>query len=116
MGELASVYAAGDCAFVGGSLVPLGGHNPMEPAAHGVPVLFGPSVENAEQVADLLLTSGGGQMVENLEQLAQAMLDLLTNPDKRREMGQAALGVAREASGGMEKTMEFLLDKKIIAN
>lgn len=115
-GELASVYAVADCAFVGGSLVPIGGHNPMEPAAHGVPVLFGPSVENAEQVADLLLTSGGGQMVENAEQLAQAMLELLSDPAQRRERGQAALGVAREASGGMEKTMEFLLDKKIIAN
>jgi 3-deoxy-D-manno-octulosonic-acid transferase len=116
LGELASVYSVADCAFVGGSLVPFGGHNPMEPAAHGVPILFGPSVENAEQVADLLLTSGGGQMVENSEQLAQAMLDLLSDPDQRRERGQAARDVAREASGGMEKTMEFLLDKKIIAN
>jgi 3-deoxy-D-manno-octulosonic-acid transferase len=88
----------------------------MEPAAHGVPVLFGPSVENAEQVADLLLTSGGGQMVENAEQLAQAMLELLSDPAQRRERGQAALGVAREASGGMEKTMEFLCDKRILEN
>jgi 3-deoxy-D-manno-octulosonic-acid transferase len=88
----------------------------MEPAAHGVPVLFGPSVENAEQVADLLLTSGGGQMVEDAEQLAEAMLVLLSDSAKRKERGQAALDVAREASGGMEKTMELLLDKKIIAN
>jgi len=114
LGELASVYAVGDCAFVGGSLVPLGGHNPMEPAAHGVPVLFGPSVENAEQVADLLLTSGGGQMVENAEQLAEAMLVLLSDSAKRRERGQAARDVAREASGGMEKTMEFLQAKGIL--
>jgi 3-deoxy-D-manno-octulosonic-acid transferase len=114
MGELASVYAVADCAFVGGSLVQLGGHNPMEPAAHGVPVLFGPSVENAEQVADLLLTSGGGQMVENAEQLAQAMLDLLSDTTKYQERGRAARDVAREATGGMEKTIQYLQVKGLL--
>lgn len=114
LGELASVYAVADCAFVGGSLVQLGGHNPMEPAAHGVPVLFGPSVENAEQVADLLLTSGGGQMVENSEQLAQAMLDLLSDTAKRKERGRAARDVAREATGGMERTIQCLQAKGLL--
>ncbi len=55
-------------------------------------------------------------MVEDAGQLAEAMLGLLSDPAKRKERGQAALGVAREATGGMERTMGFLLDKKIIEN
>lgn len=62
--ELAAVYVIADAAFVGGSLMPYGGHNPLEPAACGVPVLFGPHMDHTRKSAELLLESGGDIMVE----------------------------------------------------
>ena len=71
MGMLMDWYAAGDVAFVGGSLVPVGGHNLLEPAALGRPVLAGPHQFNAPDVAAKLLEAGGLQIVANAQELAQ---------------------------------------------
>jgi 3-deoxy-D-manno-octulosonic-acid transferase len=79
MGELASFYLAADLTFVGGSLVPIGGHDPAEPAALGKPVLFGPYMENSQVAADLLIKSGGAQIVKDGNDLFGALCNAVAN-------------------------------------
>jgi 3-deoxy-D-manno-octulosonic-acid transferase len=64
-GELARIYAYATAAFVGGTLVPIGGHNPIEPAAHGVPVCFGPSMSNFREIAEVFLRNEAAQVVKS---------------------------------------------------
>ncbi len=85
MGELAWIYAIADVAFVGGSLVPIGGHNLLEPAVYGVPVIFGPYVDHFKTAADLLIQCGGGIKIKNEEELYTKTLDLLKDEDKRKK-------------------------------
>ena len=76
LGELAQFYALADCAFVGGSLIPFGGHNPLEPLAQGKPVLWGPHFFNFQHLEELLLASGCGRQVSGKEQLFAVLHDL----------------------------------------
>jgi len=108
MGELARIYAIADVAFVGGSLVPIGGHNLLEPAACGVGVIFGPYVDHFKTAADLLLQSGGGIKVKNEEDLYTRVLDLLKDEDKRKRMGKAAQEVIKGKSGVSQKTAQLI--------
>lgn len=105
LGELVSFYGAADVAFVGGSLVPIGGHNLLEPAALGLPVLTGPHVFNGEEIARLLLAGGAARTVRSAAELAAAVIDLLKDPGERRRMG--ALG--REAVGRNRGALERVL-------
>ena len=75
MGELPLFYAASDIAFVGGSLVPVGGHNLLEPAALGLPVISGPNVFNAQEIADMFVDKGACTIVQDAPQLAAAISD-----------------------------------------
>ena len=109
MGELAAMYAAADMAFVGATLVPLGGHNVLEPAACGIPVLFGPHTENVRSSAAALLRSGGGTVVHNGDDLAREWLELLENPQKRARAGAAA-GHAARTVGMRLKAVDRTLD------
>lgn len=109
MGELASIYAIADVAFVGGSLVPIGGHNLLEPAACGVPVIFGPHVDHFKTAADLLIQCGGGIKIKNEEELYLEVLDLLRDEDKRKRMGEAAFEAIKKQSGVSQKTAELIL-------
>ncbi|MBI4552715.1 MAG: 3-deoxy-D-manno-octulosonic acid transferase, partial [Candidatus Latescibacteria bacterium] len=111
IGELAGLYAVADAAFVGATLVPLGGHNLLEPAAHGVPVLFGPHTQNVRANADALRESGGGCEVKDSRELADALLRLLDRPDERRRMGQAAVEAVRSQRGNAEQTVELVIEK-----
>jgi 3-deoxy-D-manno-octulosonic-acid transferase len=77
MGELTSFYSSADLAFVGGSIVPIGGHDPTEPAALGVPVMFGPFMENASASAKLLLDCGAARQVTNETDILKAIEDAL---------------------------------------
>ena len=108
VGELSGVYAAADVAFVGGSLVPAGGHNILEPAAHGVPVLFGPHMENFAEIRRVVLERGGGAQVRDREDLARRLEGLLDRPDRRRAMGEAGMALIRENRGALRRTVELL--------
>lgn len=111
MGELAWIYAIADIAFVGGSMVPIGGHNLLEPALCGVCVLFGPHVDHFKTAADLLIQCGGGIKIKNEEELYTRVLDLLKDEDKRKRMGKAAQRAIKKQSGVSQKTAELILSQ-----
>lgn len=108
MGELRRFYALADAIFVGGTLVPIGGHNLFEAAASGVPILFGPHTENVSEVADLLLRDGGGERVADGVALGAALRRLLADEVGAAEMGRAAHRVAESMSGALDRTFAAL--------
>ena len=99
LGHLGRLYSLGTVVFVGGSLVPVGGHNLLEPAALGRPVLFGPFVQHVQEMADLLLASSGGKMVRDIEELVREVQALLTEPDRRKTMEDSARETVRLHQG-----------------
>ncbi len=99
LGVLASLYAAADIAFVGGSLVKKGGQNPIEPAAVGCPVLFGPDMSDFPDIAQGLLDAGAAQIVGGSEQLEQRCETLLCSDEQRRRMGECGKSWARGQAG-----------------
>jgi 3-deoxy-D-manno-octulosonic-acid transferase len=109
MGELLLLYAASDVAFVGGSLVPIGGHNLLEPAAVGIPVITGPHVNNTLAVADLLTKAGALITVNNATELAQEVINLLNNNELRQKYAQAGLKVVEENKGVIERLTQHLI-------
>lgn len=108
MGEMFAYYAAADVAFVGGSFVPVGGHNVLEPAALGLPVLFGPHMHNFIAARDLLLSRGAALQV-GADQLAAQIAVLLGDRCRREEMGEAGR-IAVEANRGALRKLRALLD------
>ena len=114
MGELSRVYAAADVAFVGGSLVIIGGrgHNPLEPAALGVPVLFGPYMQ--QEGSEALLKSGAAIQIDNANQFAKEVTQLLENPNERRRRGAAGQKVIQDAQGAARRTVELLVHHGIL--
>ncbi len=108
MGELLLFFGASDVAFVGGSLVANGGHNLVEPAAWGLPLLSGPSQFNFVEVSNLLIEAGALELVEDAEQLARALRRLFEDQDLARKQGQAALEVSENNRGALEKTLELV--------
>lgn len=108
MGELATLYAVGSVAYVGGSLVPLGGHNMLEPAALGKPVLCGPAIENFSDVAEPLLAAGALVVVDNPEALAEALISLFDDPQRALQIGLAGRGVIEAHRGSLARTLEGL--------
>ncbi|MBA7574141.1 3-deoxy-D-manno-octulosonic acid transferase [subsurface metagenome] len=110
IGELFSLYSIAEVAFVGGSLIPFGGHNVLEPAMHSVPVLFGPHMDHFKESSGLLLKSGGGMMVKSSEELFLKMAELLQDEDKRKKMGEMALDFVKSQQGSSDKTVDLLLN------
>lgn len=108
MGELMPFFAAADLAFVGGSLVPIGGHNVLEPAALSRPVLVGQHTFNFEQITFTLLRGGGGRRVERAEELGQHVLQLLRDPATRVAMGHRAREVFESERGAVGQVMELV--------
>jgi 3-deoxy-D-manno-octulosonic-acid transferase len=94
---LAEYYAVADLAFVGGSLVPRGGHNPLEPAACGVTVLMGPSTRSQQSAVDLLVASGALMTVEHGAPLRAALAELTGDAEGRARRGAAG----RQAVDGL---------------
>lgn len=115
MGELTTFYAAADVAFVGGSLVPVGGHNLLEPAALGVPALTGPHNENAADIADLLVDCGAALLVPDWAVLAAELGLLLGDPAERQRRGAAgrqAIEANRGALGRLLALLEPLVARR----
>ncbi len=108
MGEVPMFYAASDVAFVGGSLVPVGGHNLLEPAAQALPVVTGPHLYNAQDIADMFVEMKACQVVKNADELSTAVADLLDNPENAAEMGQNALTLLEQNKGALARLLVLL--------
>ena len=108
LGELLVFYAASDVAFVGGSLVPIGGHNLLEPAALGRPVLTGPHNFNAEDVAQIMVEEGGVTLVEDSAALAGAVLALFADEAARAAQGERARRAVVMNRGSLDRLMALL--------
>jgi 3-deoxy-D-manno-octulosonic-acid transferase len=108
-GELNFFYKEATIVFVGKSLTALGGQNPIEPAECGKPVIFGPNMQNFNDVVRIFLKRGAAVQVENPEALEQVLADLLGNFEHRAELGRRAQEAVRENLGAVERTVEMIL-------
>lgn len=108
LGELAMLYAAGRVAFVGGSLVPLGGHNVLEPASLGRPVVSGRSIENFADVAEPLQAAGALTLVDSPDALADVVAGYFTAPELAQQAGQAGLAAIEAHKGALARTLAGL--------
>jgi len=108
LGELPMFYAASDVAFVGGSLVPVGGHNFLEPAALGLPILSGPHVFNMQAVSELFFEAGAALRVDSAADLAQRVTELLQDPDRRRAIGAQGRAIIEKNGGAVAKVMVMI--------
>jgi 3-deoxy-D-manno-octulosonic-acid transferase len=108
LGELTALYASADIAFVGGSLVPVGGHNLLEPAALGLPVLTGPSNSNGKEIAQLLLTRGAALQVNSAAELAEVLKKLIEHPPERKRIGHLGQDIIAANRGCLAKLLELV--------
>ncbi len=108
MGEMFAYYAASDIAFIGGSLLPLGGQNLIEAAAMGKPVLIGPHTFNFAKVSELAVQAGAARRVENADELMLSVGDLLKAPEKIKAMSVAALAFSDRHRGATERLMALV--------
>jgi len=110
IGELARVYRYATAAFIGGSLVPTGGHNPIEPAAVGVPTCFGPHMTNFREIAAVFLANGAAVEVWNAEEVAAFMKTMIDDPERRKTMGERARRVVEQNRGAAERTARRIVE------
>ena len=108
MGELPMFYAASDIAFVAGSLVPVGGHNLLEPAALAKPVVTGPHVFNAQEIADIFVDNDGCIIARDAGELAKAVNSLLANPERAAQIGRNAFEIVENNRGALKKLLVLL--------
>lgn len=107
-GELASAYREATVAFVGGTLIPVGGHNLLEPAVWGRPVLFGPYTDHCAEVAALLQEAGGGRRVDGVEDMVRYLRDWLVDREACETVGQAARRVVVDNQGALKQSLEWI--------
>ncbi|MCC5870100.1 MAG: lipid IV(A) 3-deoxy-D-manno-octulosonic acid transferase [Gammaproteobacteria bacterium] len=108
LGELTSFYAAADVAFVAGSLVPIGGHNLLEPAALGLPVLTGPHTYNCEDIAEMFIAAGAARLVTDAQTLGDTVGELLADAQARREMGARGQRIVEDNRGALERLLKLV--------
>ena len=108
MGELPLFYASSDVAFVGGSLVSIGGHNILEPASLGVPVITGSYLFNTQNIADSFITDGAVKIVTNKQNLAEIVLDLFHNKTEALIMGEKGKKIIQNNKGAIDRLIELL--------
>jgi len=110
IGELAQLYQLATAVFVGGSLVDHGGHNILEPAVFGKPVVFGPHMQNFKEIADAFLANDAALQVHSEQQLEEALLTLVSDPVRRARLGAAARALVEANRGAKTKTMDVITE------
>lgn len=108
MGELLDFYAASNIAFIGGSLVEVGGHNPIEPGALGLPIIMGPYVFNFEAICQQLVEAGGLCLVKDDQELSQTLLALMADSEQAKLMGVAAFEEIEASKGAVLRVVDAL--------
>lgn len=108
IGLLKDLYAVADIAFVGGSLVPFGGHNPLEPAGFAVPVFFGPHMGSFREISKMLLSAGGALQVRDEDELYRSFSGLFNDEQRREAQGLRARGVLEKNRGALSKTLDLI--------
>jgi 3-deoxy-D-manno-octulosonic-acid transferase len=108
LGELARLYRTAAAAFVGGTLVPTGGHNPLEPARYAIPIAAGPSMHNFREMAEHFDRAGAWRRVAGAAELGHAWNDWLADPAAARRQGERAAGLLQENRGALAHTLEVL--------
>jgi len=110
LGELAQLYQLATAVFVGGSLVDYGGHNILEPAIFGKPIVFGPHMQNFQEIADAFVANGAAVQVQSEHQLDEALLGFVTDPVRRARLGAAARALVEANRGAKDKTLAVITD------
>jgi 3-deoxy-D-manno-octulosonic-acid transferase len=110
IGELARLYQVATAVFVGGSLVDQGGHNILEPAMFGKPIVFGPHMQNFQEIADAFVTNGAAMQVQSARELDEALLTLVTDSVLRARLGAAARALVEANRGAKTKTLAVVAD------
>ncbi|MGH9464305.1 MAG: 3-deoxy-D-manno-octulosonic acid transferase [Thermoanaerobaculia bacterium] len=108
LGELPGLYALARAAFIGGTLVPTGGHNPIEPAGHGIAIAVGPSLHNFAEIAERFDAALAWRRVADSEELGAAFADWLARPPEAAALGARARALVAGERGAVERTLEFL--------
>ena len=108
IGELAQLYQVATVVFVGGSLVAAGGHNILEPAIYGKPIVFGPHMENFAEIAEEFLANGAAIQVPSDRELDEAIVSLMSDPVQRARLGAAARALVEANRGAKEKTLAVI--------
>jgi 3-deoxy-D-manno-octulosonic-acid transferase len=110
VGELSDLYGVASAAFVGGSWVPHGGQNPLEPARWGIPVLFGPHMDNFREMAELFLRNDAARAVSDEKDLRDALGALRRDPESARRRGEAARRTADGQRGALDASLRLLME------
>jgi len=108
IGELANLFQVATVVFVGGSLVDQGGHNILEPAVHGKPIMFGPHMENFAEIADAFLKNQGAVQVQSATDLASVVVRLVGDPVERARLGAAARALVEANRGAKPRTLDAI--------
>ena len=108
MGEMMTFYGAADCAFIGGSLIERGGHNPLEAAAWAIPVITGPSYYNFAHIYPQLITNNGCVEIDSANALSNQLKLFASEPNRALQQGQEALAVVKQNQGALDKTFALL--------
>ncbi len=108
IGELAQLYQVATVVFVGGSLVPAGGHNILEPAFYGKPIIFGPHMENFGEIAQTFLANGAAVQLRSGWEFEEALLSLMGDPVRRARLGAAARALIETNRGAKDRTLAVL--------
>jgi len=108
IGELATIYQIATIVFVGGSLVATGGHNVLEPAVFGKPIVFGPHMENFLEIAEAFVSNGAGVQLAGEEQLEETFVELMGDPVRRARLGAAARALVEANRGANDKSVTVL--------
>ena len=109
LGELASLYGIASAAFIGGTLVPTGGHNPLEPAVFGTPTVVGPSMFNFQEMADAFDRAQAWGRAADSRGLGDLWRSWLDEPDVGKEVGRRALALLDDNKGAVDRTLELML-------
>jgi 3-deoxy-D-manno-octulosonic-acid transferase len=107
-GELAQLYQLATVVFVGGSLANFGGHNVLEPAVFGKPIVFGPHMQNFKEIAEIFLANGAAVQVQTDRELEETLRALITDPVRRARLGAAARALVDANRGAKDKTLDVI--------